>query len=320
MKTIFFYWLNFSKFFIGCIFLGFVFFIRHLEIYNGYGNFEEQKKSIIIFIILLIQILINIKIIKTKYLSQKNHLIILFYILFVLIIPLNSLEINIFISSLILILLIKNIFNFSMTENNLRSIFYSGFWIIILQLFFFKWAILYFIVLWIVFLLFKVFTLQNILTSIIPIFIVLIITFALEHYLPNNININWNNIFEIKRFNQENITHYKTLFFLVILPLTVMFFYSIFNLISGKQIKEKLLFSSLLLFLVTIIISLFVAAKTNNESVYLIFPMSLFFVKFTEIISSKKKQIVFLIIFSLIVIYLKINFFTYNKNIINFLF
>ena len=320
MKTIFFYWLNFSKFFTGSIFLGFIFFIRHLEIYNGYGNFEEQKKSIIIFVILLIQILINIKIIKTKHLSQKSHLIILFFALFILIIPLKSFEFSIFIASLILTLLIKNIFDIATPKNRLRDIFYSGLWTIILQLFFFKWAILYFIVIWIIFLLFKVFTLQNILISIIPTFIILIITITLVTYFPNSIDVNWHNIFEIKQFNQENVTHYKILFFLVVLPLSLVFFYSIFNLIGGKQIKEKLLFSLLIFFLIKGTISLFLYAKTNNESIFFIFPMSLFLVKFTEIIPSKKRQTIFLIIFSLIVIYLKINFFVYNKNIINFIF
>lgn len=220
-------------------------------------------------------------------LTKKNSYKILIFSLFIALLPETYLNFRILIANLFVLLALRRIISLRSNKEIIKKLFDAAFWLSIATLFYF-WSILFFILIVVGIILYRVVNIKNWIIPIVGILTVAIIWssymiimgYDLILYFQNLINFS----FDISTLNNKRI----------VISCTIILSYGIWSLlyfIRYLKAKSKKSRPSFIIIIFMIIISLLVVAlapdKNGSEFLFLFAPLSIIITNYLETISEK---------------------------------
>ena len=244
-------------------------------------------KQTALFIISLTSVFVLDFLSNKNNLTKKNSYKILIFSLFIALLPETYLNSQILIANLFILLALRRIISLRSNKEIIKKLFDAAFWLSIATLFYF-WSILFFILIVIGIILYRVVNIKNWIIPIVGILTVAIIWssymiimgYDLILYFQNLINFS----FDISTLNNKRI----------VISCTIILSYGIWSLlyfIRYLKAKSKKSRPSFIIIIFMIIISLLVVAvapdKNGSEFLFLFAPLSIIITNYLETISEK---------------------------------
>ena len=244
-------------------------------------------KQTALFIISLTSVFVLDFLSNKNNLTKKNSYKILIFSLFIALLPETYLNSQILIANLFILLALRRIISLRSNKEIIKKLFDAAFWLSIATLFYF-WSILFFILIVIGIILYRVVNIKNWIIPIVGILTVAIIWssymiimgYDLILYFQNLINFS----FDISTLNNKRI----------VISCTIILSYGIWSLlyfIRYLKAKSKKSRPSFIILIFMIIISLLVVAvapdKNGSEFLFLFAPLSIIITNYLETISEK---------------------------------
>jgi len=240
-----------------------------------------------IFSICYISILILNFIVGKNNLTQKNNYEILLYSLFLVMLPQTMVNENIIISNFFILLALRRILSLRSQLNTKKKLFDASFWIAIATLFYF-WAILFFILIYLVLLLFTDNKVKNWIvpfTGLITVFLISICYTGLanDNFL-DGLNIYPQISFDFSSYNSKKYIIATTI--LLSFGIWSSLFY--LNSIKKKMKKFKPVFKAIFAMLVIAFSIVIIApVKNGSEFLFLFPPLAIVVSNYLEMIKEK---------------------------------
>ena len=244
-------------------------------------------KQTALFIISLTSVFVLDFLSNKNNLTKKNSYKILIFSLFIALLPETYLNPMILIANLFVLLALRRIISLRSNKEIIKKLFDAAFWLSIATLFYF-WSILFFILIVVGIILYRVVKIKNWIIPIVGILTVAIIWssymiimgYDLILYFQNLINFS----FDISTLNNKRI----------VISCTIILSYGIWSLlyfIRYLKAKSKKSRPSFIIIIFMIIISLLVVAvapdKNGSEFLFLFAPLSIIITNYLETISEK---------------------------------
>jgi len=244
-------------------------------------------KQTALFIISLTSVFVLDFLSNRNNLTKKNSYKILIFSLFIALLPETYLNSRILIANLFVLLALRRIISLKSNKEIIKKLFDTAFWLCIATLFYF-WAILFFILIVVGIILYRVVNIKNWIIPIVGILTVAIIWssymiimgYDLILYFQNLINFS----FDISTLNNKRI----------VISCTIILSYGIWSLlyfIRYLKAKSKKSRPSFIIIIFMIIISLLIVAvapdKNGSEFLFLFAPLSIIITNYLETISEK---------------------------------
>ena len=244
-------------------------------------------KQTALFIISLTSVFVLDFLSNKNNLTKKNSYKILIFSLFIALLPETYLNPMILMANLFVLLALRRIISLRSNKEIIKKLFDAAFWLSIATLFYF-WSILFFILIVVGIILYRVVKIKNWIIPIVGILTVAIIWssymiimgYDLILYFQNLINFS----FDISTLNNKRI----------VISCTIILSYGIWSLlyfIRYLKAKSKKSRPSFIIIIFMIIISLLVVAlapdKNGSEFLFLFAPLSIIITNYLETISEK---------------------------------
>jgi len=220
-------------------------------------------------------------------LTKKNSYKILIFSLFIALLPATILNTKILIANLFILLALRRLLSLRSNKEIKKKLFDTAFWISIATLFYF-WAILFFLLIIVGIILFRVVDIKNWIIPFVAILAVVIIGSSymvltghdFVHYFSNQINLS----FDFSTLNSNRI----------IVGCTVILSYGTWSLlyfIRYLKAKSKKSRPSFVLIIFTVLVALLIVVvspnKNGSEFLFLFGPLAIIITNYLETISEK---------------------------------
>ena len=244
-------------------------------------------KDIGLFLVCLSTVFILDFLASRNNLTKKNSYKILIFSLFVALLPESILNPNLLLSNLFILLAIRRIISLRSNKDIKKKLFDAAFWISIATLFYF-WAILFYTLIFIGLILYRIVDVKNYIVPFIGILTVGILSISymmltgqeLMGYFDNHIDIS----FDFSSLNSKRI----------VISSTIILTYGIWSLlyfIRNLKSKSKKSRPSFILLIFAVIIGLAIVVispnKNGSEFIFLFAPLSIIITNYVETISEK---------------------------------
>ena len=244
-------------------------------------------KDIGLFLVCLSTVFILDFLASRNNLTKKNSYKILIFSLFVALLPESILNPNLLLSNLFILLAIRRIISLRSNKDIKKKLFDAAFWISIATLFYF-WAILFYTLIFIGLILYRIVDVKNYIVPFIGVLTVGILSISymiltgqeLIGYFDNHIDIS----FDFSSLNSKRI----------VISSTIILTYGIWSLlyfIRNLKSKSKKSRPSFILLIFAVIIGLAIVVispnKNGSEFIFLFAPLSIIITNYVETISEK---------------------------------
>ena len=274
----------------------FAYVIANFKLSNEVYNFNNILEKIVIFGISYFSILTLNFIVGKNSLTQKNNYEILLYSLFLLMLPESLLSDKIIVSNFFILLALRRTLSLRSQINLKKKLFDASFWVAIASLFYF-WAILFFILIYAVLLLFTDNKIKNWIVPFTGLLTVLLIV------VSYSIIVNGDFFGAIKiasdiSFDYSNFNSSKDIIAITIL-LSFGVWSSIFYLASIRKRMKKFrpIFKSIFISLAIAFVIMIIAPDKNGSEFLFLFPtLAIVVANYIETIKEKWFREIFLLI------------------------
>jgi hypothetical protein len=220
-------------------------------------------------------------------LTKKNSYKILIFSLFVALLPETILNSNLLLSNLFILLAIRRIISLRSNKDIKKKLFDAAFWISIATLFYF-WAILFYILIFIGLILYRIVDVKNYIVPFIGILTVGILSSSYMILTDNDFTSYFNNLVEFS-FDFSSLNSQR-----IVLSSTIILTYGIWSLlyfIRYLKSKSKKSRPSFIVLIFAALIGLAIIAvsphKNGSEFIFLFAPLSIIITNYLETISEK---------------------------------
>ena len=274
----------------------FAYVIANFKLSNEVYNFNNILEKIVIFGICYFSILTLNFIVGKNSLTQKNNYEILLYSLFLLMLPESLLSDKIIVSNFFILLALRRTLSLRSQINLKKKLFDASFWVAIASLFYF-WAILFFILIYAVLLLFTDNKIKNWIVPFTGLLTVLLIVVSYSIIVSGDffgaIKIASDISFDYSNFNSS-----KDIIAITIL-LSFGVWSSIFYLASIRKRMKKFrpIFKSIFISLAIAFVIMIIAPDKNGSEFLFLFPtLAIVVANYIETIKEKWFREIFLLI------------------------
>jgi len=272
------------------------FIIANFKLGNEALIFNTIVEKTIIFGICFFSILTLNFIVGKNSLTQKNNYEIILYSLFLLMLPESLLSDKIIISNFFILLALRRTLSLRSQINLKKKLFDASFWVAIAAIFYF-WAILFFILIYAVLLLFTDNKIKNWIVPFTGLITVLLIMVSYS-IIANDTFFEAINISPVVSFDYSNFNSFKDVIAITIL-LSFGVWSSIFYLASIKKRMKKFrpIFKAIFISLAIAFVIMIIAPKKNGSEFLFLFPaLSIVVANYIETIKEKWFKEIFLLI------------------------
>ena len=250
-------------------------------------NFGLLMKQTALFLIVVATVFLLDFFASRNNLTKKNSYKILIFSLFIALLPATILNSKILIANLFILFALRRLISLRSNKEIKKKLFDAAFWISIATLLYF-WAILFFVLVILGIILYRVIDIKNWIIPFVGILTVVIIGVSIMvltgydfiNYFENQINLS----FDFSTLNSKRI----------IVACTVILSYGIWSLlyfIRYLKAKSKKSRPSFVLIIFTILVALLIVAvspnKNGSEFLFLFGPLSIIITNYLETISEK---------------------------------
>jgi hypothetical protein len=274
----------------------FAYVIANFKLSNEVYNFNDILEKIVIFGVCYFSILTLNFIVGKNSLTQKNNYEILLYSLFLLMLPKSLLSDKIIVSNFFILLALRRTLSLRSQINLKKKLFDASFWVAIASLFYF-WAILFFILIYAVLLLFTDNKIKNWIVPFTGLLIVLLIVVSYSIILNGDFFGAINIAFDIS-IDYSNFNSSKDIIAITIL-LSFGVWSSIFYLASIRKRMKKFrpIFKSIFISLAIAFVIMIIAPDKNGSEFLFLFPtLAIVVANYIETIKEKWFREIFLLI------------------------
>jgi hypothetical protein len=244
-------------------------------------------KEIGLFLVCLSTVFILDFLASRNNLTKKNSYKILIFSLFVALLPETILNSNLLLSNLFILLAIRRIISLRSNKDIKKKLFDAAFWISIATLFYF-WASLFFALIFIGLILYRIVDVKNYIVPFIGILTVGILSSSYIILTGNDFTSYFNNLVEFS-FDFSSLNSQR-----IVISSTVILTYGIWSLlyfVRYLKSKSKKSRPSFILLIFSVIIGLAIIVispnKNGSEFIFLFAPLSIIITNYLETISEK---------------------------------
>ncbi|WP_338732232.1 DUF6427 family protein [Mangrovimonas cancribranchiae] len=221
-------------------------------------------------------------------LTKKNSYRILFFTLFLIMIPQSFLNSKILIANLFVLLAMRRIISLRSKKELKKKLFDAAFWISLATLLYF-WSCLFFVLIFAALLLFKIVDVKNWVIPFLGILTVAIIAVCIQIVLGNDLNsyfkqFNYSISLDFTNLNSRQIIISTTI-------ILSYFIWSLFYYLKNLKAKSKSYKPSYILVLIAVLIAagilVIAPEKSGAEFIFLFAPLSIILTNYIEIASEK---------------------------------
>ncbi|MDU8884632.1 DUF6427 family protein [Yeosuana sp. MJ-SS3] len=274
----------------------FAYVIANFKLSNEVYNFNDILEKIVIFGVCYFSILTLNFIVGKNSLTQKNNYEILLYSLFLLMLPKSLLSDKIIVSNFFILLALRRTLSLRSQINLKKKLFDASFWVAIASLFYF-WAILFFILIYAVLLLFTDNKIKNWIVPFTGLLTVLLIV------VSYSIIVNGDFFGAIKIASDISIDYSNFNSSKDIIAITILLSFgvwsSIFYLASIRKRMKKFrpIFKSIFISLAIAFVIMIIAPDKNGSEFLFLFPtLAIVVANYIETIKEKWFREIFLLI------------------------
>ncbi|RSK41496.1 DUF6427 family protein [Mangrovimonas spongiae] len=221
-------------------------------------------------------------------LTKKNSYRILFFTLFLIMIPQSFLNSKILIANLFVLLAMRRIISLRSKKELKKKLFDAAFWIGLATLLYF-WSCLFFVLIFAALLLFKIVDVKNWIIPFLGILTVVIIAVCIQIVLGNDLNTYF------KQFNYSislDFTNLNSRQIIISTTIILSYFvWSLFYYLKNLKAKSKSYKPSYVLVLIAVLIAagilVIAPEKSGAEFIFLFAPLSIILTNYIEIASEK---------------------------------
>ena len=244
-------------------------------------------KEIGLFLVCLSTVFILDFLASRNNLTKKNSYKILIFSLFVALLPESILNSNLLVSNLFILLAFRRIISLRSNKDIKKKLFDAAFWISIATLFYF-WASLFYVLIFIGLIIYRIVDVKNYIVPFIGIFTVGILSISYMILTGNDFTSYFNNLVEFS-FDFSSLNSQR-----IVISSTVILTYGIWSLlyfVRYLKSKSKKSRPSFILLIFSAIIGLLIIAispnKNGSEFIFLFAPLSIIITNYLETISEK---------------------------------
>lgn len=255
-------------------------------------------KQIALFGICFFSVFVLDFLVSKNKLTKKNSYQIMFFALFLILIPQVFLNTYLLFANLLVLFAIRRIVSLRSKKHQKKKILDATIWVSIATLLYF-WSALFFLLIFAALFLYKISDVKNWFIPVVGVILVFIITYAclilLDLSLSDYISqLNLNISFDFSSLNQRDIVIAATIFF-------TYFLWSSFYYLNNLKNKAKSYRPSYLLILfaalIACVIVIIAPQKSGAEFVFLLAPLAIIVTNYIELISEKWfKEVLILIL------------------------
>ncbi|WP_417290838.1 DUF6427 family protein [Corallibacter sp.] len=261
-------------------------------------------KQIILFGVCLFSIFVFDFLSGKNDLTKKNSYKILFFTLFLIMLPQTFLNSKILVSNLFVLLALRRIISLRSKKEIKKKLFDAAFWLSIATLLYF-WASLFFILIFVALVLYAIADIKNwiipflgiIAVALLATGVLIVTNTDIETYISS---FNYDISFDFSKLNRQSIIISSTIMFSYFVWALVYYFKGINAKSRTKKPAYYLVFIATLIALVIIIIS---PQKTGAEFIFLFAPLAIIMTNYLEMISEKwfKELLIWILIITPII-------------------
>lgn len=238
--------------------------------------------ELLMFLVVFISISVFSFFVSKNHLTLRNSYKILFFVLFIALVPITLKNNNVLWANLFVLIAIRRVFSLKTNIRVKKKLFDAAFWITIAALFYF-WSILFFALIFTALLLFSNVQIKN---WIIPLIGFLCVVIILLSYFSITAN-SFEGIFDFVHPIDFDFSPYNTIDFIIgITILLSLALWATFFYIKSFTDKQKQMISShvlvLYLTLIATIVILISPNKDGSEFIFLFAPFSIIMANFIE--------------------------------------
>lgn len=244
-------------------------------------------KQIGLFLVCLSTVFILDFLASRNNLTKKNSYKILIFSLFVALLPETILNSNLLLSNLFILLAIRRIISLRSNKDIKKKLFDAAFWISIAMLFYF-WAILFYALIFIGLILYRIVDVKNYIVPFIGIITVGVLSFSYMILTGQELMGYFDNLIEFS-FDFSSLNSQR-----IVISSTIILTYGIWSLlyfIRYLKSKSKKSRPSFILLIFSAIIGLAIVVispnKNGSEFIFLFAPLSIIITNYLETISEK---------------------------------
>lgn len=244
-------------------------------------------KEIGLFLVCLSTVFILDFLASRNNLTKKNSYKILIFSLFVALLPETILNSNLLLSNLFILLAIRRIISLRSNKDIKKKLFDAAFWISIAMLFYF-WAILFYALIFIGLILYRIVDVKNYIVPFIGILTVGVLSFSYMILTGQELMGYFDNLIEFS-FDFSSLNSQR-----IVISSTIILTYGIWSLlyfIRYLKSKSKKSRPSFILLIFAAIIGLAIVVispnKNGSEFIFLFAPLSIIITNYLETISEK---------------------------------
>lgn len=232
-------------------------------------------------------------------LTKKNNYKILFYGLFMLMLPETFLNTHLIVANLFVLFAVRRLVSLRSKKQLKKKILDATFWICLATLFYF-WSFLFFSLIFVALFLYKISDTRNWIIPILGVIMVALIGTSLLMLSETDLTNYFSNFYSGISFDFSNLNSKS-----IIIATTVIFTYflwSLFYYLKNIKTKSKKYRSSYLIILMMAILAITIVMiapnKNGSEFIFLIAPLSIIVTNYIEIIQEKwfKESLIWLLI------------------------
>jgi hypothetical protein len=270
-----------------CSILLSVFIIAKFYNINKPFGLNEMFKQTGLLAVCLSSVFVLDFLVSRNNLTKKNSYKILIFSLFIALLPVTVLNSKLLIANFFILLALRRIISLRTNKDIKKKLFDASFWICIATLFYF-WAILFYVLIFVGLMLYRIVDLKNWIIPIIGALTVVIIGISYMILIGHNIlEYSYQHIYFSFDFSSLNSKR-------IVISATIILSYGVWSLlyfIRYLKAKSKKSRPSFLLIIFAVIIGLLILAvspnKNGSEFLFLFAPLSIIITNYLETISEK---------------------------------
>ena len=259
-----------------------VFMITRIHNFDGSLNLILVLKQTVFFSVVVISFFVLDFLVSKNSLTKRNSYKILFFGLFICILPITVQIDNVLISNLFVLLSMRRIISLRSNLRVKKKLFDAAFWIGIATLFYF-WAILFFILVIAALIFYSINQVKN---WIIPFIGLLTVVIIISGYIIIE-NNSFNDLYTYFEVTSFDFTKYNTLDLIVGITILISFgLWTLWFYIRNLKIKIKRQRPSHILVIIGLIISVVIIVivpnKNGSEFIFMFAPLSIIMANYIE--------------------------------------
>ena len=259
-----------------------VFMITRIHNFDGSLNLILVLKQTVFFSVVVISFFVLDFLVSKNSLTKRNSYKILFFGLFISILPITVQIDNVLISNLFVLLSMRRIISLRSNLRVKKKLFDAAFWIGIATLFYF-WAILFFILVIAALIFYSINQVKN---WIIPFIGLLTVVIIISGYIIIE-NNSFNDLYTYFEVTSFDFTKYNTLDLIVGITILISFeLWTLWFYIRNLKIKIKRQRPSHILVIIGLIISVVIIVivpnKNGSEFIFMFAPLSIIMANYIE--------------------------------------